>query len=119
MSPEGDTQDPHSFSPPEWRAIEVHRYFLSQRFCRFVSMEETIQSWLNHHSQAWRETQVRKATEEQLQEIEKHKWIESEKAGCDLGNIAMLDWINKYAESWRRQWERNERYNRETGAAGT
>ncbi len=108
MSGEGEGQVQQNFPPQEWRAIEVHRYFLSQHFCRFFSMEETIQSWLNHHSQLWREEQVRNATLEQLREIEKHKWIESEKAGCDLGSIAMMDWINKYAESWRRQWEKNE-----------
>ncbi|MGQ9485924.1 MAG: hypothetical protein ACUVSA_13390 [Desulfosoma sp.] len=37
----------------------------------------------------------------QLQEILKHKWIESEKAGRDLGQEAVLDWIERYAEAFR------------------
>jgi len=31
-------------------------------------------------------------------EIERHKWIESEKAGRDLGFEAVIDWILKYAD---------------------
>ncbi len=31
-------------------------------------------------------------------EIERHKWIESEKAGKDLGMDAVIDWILKYAD---------------------
>jgi hypothetical protein len=34
----------------------------------------------------------------QAQEIERHKWIESEKAGRDLGMEAVIDWILKYAD---------------------
>jgi hypothetical protein len=35
-------------------------------------------------------------------EILKHKWIESEKAGKDIGfERALLDWIVKHRSSWR------------------
>jgi hypothetical protein len=35
-------------------------------------------------------------------EILKHKWIESEKAGRDIGfEKALLDWIMKYRSNWR------------------
>jgi len=34
----------------------------------------------------------------QNREIERHKWIESEKAGRDLGLDAAIDWILKYAD---------------------
>jgi hypothetical protein len=37
--------------------------------------------------------------------MEIHKWIESEKACCDLGDEALQDWICKYAERFRREWE--------------
>jgi len=33
----------------------------------------------------------------QSREIERHKWIESEKAGRDLGVEAVIDWIIRYA----------------------
>ena len=36
------------------------------------------------------------------EEILKHKWIESEKAGKDIGfEKALLDWIVKHRSSWR------------------
>ena len=36
------------------------------------------------------------------EEILKHKWIESEKAGADIGfEKALCDWIVKYRSSWR------------------
>ena len=44
----------------------------------------------------------------QVEEIRKHKWIESEKAGRDLGRIAELDWIRRYACEFRRKIEEME-----------
>ena len=36
------------------------------------------------------------------EEILKHKWLESERLGYDLGfERALLDWIRKHRESWR------------------
>ena len=36
------------------------------------------------------------------EEILKHKWIESEKAGKDIGfERALLDWIVKHRSNWR------------------
>ena len=36
------------------------------------------------------------------EEIMKHKWFESEKAGHDIGfEKALLDWLIKYRSSWR------------------
>ena len=36
------------------------------------------------------------------EEILKHKWLESERLGCDIGfERALLDWIRKHRESWR------------------
>ena len=37
------------------------------------------------------------------EEILKHKWIESEKAGRDIGfERALTDWIVKYRSKWRK-----------------
>ena len=37
------------------------------------------------------------------EEILKHKWIESEKAGRDIGfERALTDWIIKHRSKWRR-----------------
>ena len=36
-----------------------------------------------------------------ITEIRKHKWIESEKAGCEIGfATAAYDWVTKYGEAW-------------------
>jgi len=36
------------------------------------------------------------------EEILKHKWLESEKAGQDIGfEKALLDWIRKHRDGWR------------------
>jgi hypothetical protein len=50
------------------------------------------------------------------EEILKHKWIESEKAGTDIGfEKALLDWIVKHRSSWR---ERRMREGRPAKAPG-
>ena len=37
------------------------------------------------------------------EEILKHKWLESEKAGFDIGfERALTDWIVKYRANWRK-----------------
>jgi hypothetical protein len=37
-------------------------------------------------------------------EILRHKWIESEKAGVDIGfERALMDWIVKYRSAWHEQ----------------
>jgi hypothetical protein len=41
----------------------------------------------------------------ELEEILKHKWIESEKAGYDLGDQAVWDWVKNYAFEFREYWE--------------
>jgi hypothetical protein len=42
--------------------------------------------------------------ERQDREIERHKWIESEKAGKDLGYEAVIDWILRYADQFSDQY---------------
>jgi hypothetical protein len=44
------------------------------------------------------------------EEILKHKWIESEKVGSDIGfEKALLDWILKHRSSWRDKRQREVR----------
>jgi hypothetical protein len=43
-------------------------------------------------------------------EILKHKWIESEKAGKDIGfERALLDWIVKHRSNWRERRRKEAR----------
>ena len=39
---------------------------------------------------------IREFIHYQVNEMEKHKWLESEKAGRDLGQKALLDWVDKH-----------------------
>jgi len=52
------------------------------------------------------------------EEILKHKWIESEKAGADIGfEKALLDWIVKHRSSWRDKRQREVRMQAESAAS--
>lgn len=46
---------------------------------------------------------LKKHNQMQIEEMEKHKWIESEKAGYDLGEAARIDWVKKYAAKFREE----------------
>lgn len=44
------------------------------------------------------------------EEILRHKWIESEKAGCDIGfEKALLDWVVRHRGGWRQNRVRQAR----------
>ncbi len=91
------------FTPAEWHAMEVHRYYLSERAGHDVGIAATVEDWLLHYSAQWRKERLREDLADQTKEIMKHKWIESEKAGADLGDSAVFDWLKKHAGEWR-QW---------------
>ncbi|HOW68435.1 MAG TPA: DUF4032 domain-containing protein [Candidatus Paceibacterota bacterium] len=43
------------------------------------------------------------------EEILKHKWLESEKAGHDIGfERALVDWVVKHRANWRRSRQANQ-----------
>ena len=40
---------------------------------------------------------------EEREEVLKHKWLESEKKGYDIGySTALIDWILKHRSNWRK-----------------
>jgi hypothetical protein len=49
---------------------------------------------------------------DQCAEVQRHKWIESEKAGKDLGPAAIMDWISKHAAGFRSAAEGSGSYYR-------
>ncbi|HNQ73751.1 MAG TPA: DUF4032 domain-containing protein [Verrucomicrobiota bacterium] len=66
--------------------------------------KEPTASDLLKNSSLYREFQAER------EEILKHKWIESEKAGYDIGfERALTDWIVKHRSKWRkaRQMQQN------------
>lgn len=41
----------------------------------------------------------------QRDEILRHKWLESEKAGRDIGfDVALMDWVTNHRSGWLREW---------------
>ncbi|WDE96157.1 hypothetical protein PQO03_10570 [Lentisphaera profundi] len=40
----------------------------------------------------------------QVVEMQKHKWLESEKAGADLGEQALLEWVDKYYDKFSKAY---------------
>lgn len=60
-------------------------------------MDNSSSSELLKNSSLYREFQAER------EEILKHKWIESQKAGHDIGfERALTDWIVKHRSKWRR-----------------
>jgi hypothetical protein len=53
------------------------------------------------------------------EEILKHKWLESERLGYDIGfERALLDWIRKHRESWRAA-RRHQQHQQQQHSSGT
>jgi hypothetical protein len=52
------------------------------------------------------------------EEILKHKWLESERLGYDIGfERALLDWIRKHREGWRNARRQQQQQQAQTGHA--
>lgn len=65
------------------------------------NLDATRTSEILRNSTPYREFQAER------EEILKHKWLESEKAGYDIGfERALIDWIIKHRKRWRREREK-------------
>ena len=51
--------------------------------------------------------EIKDYREKMVEEIRRHRWLESEKAGRDLGPVAEHDWLDRYEIDFRRYWLRN------------
>jgi hypothetical protein len=59
-------------------------------------------SSLKEHDQMFQKSALYQEFLAEREEILRHKWIESEKAGHDIGfEKALLDWIVKHRAAWR------------------
>jgi hypothetical protein len=62
------------------------------------------------HAQFVKDSALYKEFLAERAEILKHKWIESEKAGEDIGfERALLDWILKHRSNWRERRRKEAR----------
>lgn len=77
--------------------VECKQVKVVRRYMADESKEPLSASDLLKNSSLYREFQAER------EEILKHKWIESEKAGRDIGfERALTDWIIKHRSKWRK-----------------
>lgn len=50
--------------------------------------------------------QFHKFMQDQTNEINIYKWVQSERVGHDLGNECCIEWVMKFAKKFREDWER-------------
>jgi hypothetical protein len=96
------------YFPSERRAIVVHWFFLCADENRRVPGSEAIGRWEGGPAKSWRKRKFWEDMHVQLNEIDRHKYLLSEKAGRDVGwEFAAEDWIRKYSADWRAWWEQH------------
>lgn len=97
-------------TPAELRAVEEHKYFLSQQRGHEVTLEEATADFLARFAQAWRQEKLLNDNRDQRSEIEKHRYFRSMEEGRDIGRAAAaVEWCEKYAHIWRAERESLER----------
>ena len=89
--------------------IEKYRWIESERLGYDIGLERAEREWRRKHARAWRESL--RATSRlhpiveliwtQQAEIEKYKWLESERRGFDIGwERAVREWSRLHYEAW-------------------
>ena len=63
---------------------------------------------VNLEGSGMRQKRFQEYLQQQKEEIDRYKWLESEKAGYDKGDEAVKDWIDKYAKKFRKEWEQKD-----------
>lgn len=95
-----------NLTPSELKAIEEHKYFLSENRGVEVTIEEAIADFIEHIADDWRREKLRRDNEDQREEIERHKFLRSQEEGRDIGgHSAAEEWCEKYAHIWRAERE--------------
>ncbi|MBI2441673.1 MAG: HPr family phosphocarrier protein [Lentisphaerae bacterium] len=99
-----------NLTPAELQAILDHKRTMTLTQGKEVSLEEAIEHFIRHYELDWLREKQRRDLSEQLQEIDKHKYLRSEKEGRDIGRArAAEEWCDKYAHIWRAEHESLER----------
>ena len=109
VSEREESSDPllRPFLPSERLAIVRYRALLVKDQQRDVSLEETLEVWEDGACGPWRKKKMRLDGQMQLREIERHKYLVSERCGYDIGwDFAAEDWIMAHAGPWRVWWEK-------------
>jgi phosphotransferase system HPr (HPr) family protein len=92
--------------PSELAAIEEHKYFMSLKQGREVSIDEAIADFVEKCRADWLLEKQRRDSQEQIKEIERHKYFRSLEEGYDIGRRkASEEWVGRYAHLWRAEKE--------------
>lgn len=100
---------PANITPSVLKAVESHKKELSKKLNRIVLFDEALKDFLANCYEEFKREKIKKDNQDQLKEIDRHKWIESEKAQKDLFPNAMNDWVIKFAKQWRKERESLEK----------
>ncbi len=73
-------------------------------YCSHIQIAKThMSSESSGGNDLVRNSSLYKEFQAELEEILRHKWLESEKAGRDIGfEQALTDWIMKHRSKWRK-----------------
>ncbi len=91
--------DIKDITPAELRAIQDHKYFMSQKEGKEVTIEEAIKDFLEKYLDEWRLEKTRNDNMEQVAKIKDYM-----AKGGDLE-----DWSEEYAPVWRTERESLEK----------
>ena len=94
----------------EQKAIDYHRLRMTEQLQREVSIEEALTDWGANYRMKWRAARMARVLALQRSEIERHRWIESEKAQHDVGRRAAMEWVQHHAADWRREYDEKEEW---------
>ncbi len=94
------------FRPSEQRAILEFCHLLGKDPRVAADLAEAIRAWESGLGRLWRRQKMSRDYQTQMSEIERHKYLVSERVGHDIGwDRAAHDWIDKHAAAWRDWWE--------------
>lgn len=99
-----------NLTPAELQAIFEHQRAMSLAQGSEVSFESAIEDFMKHCRVVWLREKQHRDSQEQIQEIEKHKYFRSIEEKHDIGRtLAAEEWCQKYAQLWRAERESLER----------
>ncbi|NLB60569.1 MAG: HPr family phosphocarrier protein [Lentisphaerae bacterium] len=99
-----------NLTPAELKAILEHKWEMSEKHGREITLEQAIEHFILHMHADWLKEKQHLDTQAQREEIEKHKYLRSQDAGYDIGKTAAAEeWCAKYAHIWRAERESLER----------
>jgi phosphocarrier protein HPr len=97
-------------TPAELKAIEDHKYYMSQQQHREVVIEEAIEDFINNYKEAWIKDKQKKENLEQIEEIKRYMHLKSQETGQSIGELtAAEEWRKEYAHIWREEKESLEK----------